>query len=75
MLLLPLIVITIFTLPSILIFRIEMIRKILILILSSTLILILYIFGTYELSKNNNYLKTVKEKINVKATKVVSSES
>ena len=43
-----------------------MIRKILILILSSTLILILYIFGTYELSKNNNFLKTVKEKINVK---------
>ena len=61
-----LIIITIFTLPSILIFRIEMIRKILILIFSSTLILILYIFGAYELSKNNNYLKTVNEKINVK---------
>ena len=61
-----LIVITIFTLPSFLVFRIEIIRKILILIFFLILVLILYIFGTYELKKNNDYLKTVNEKINVK---------
>ena len=61
-----LIIITIFTLPSVLFFRIEMIKKISIIIFSLLLILALYIFGGYELNKNKNYLKTVKEKINVK---------
>ena len=42
-----LIVITIFTLPSFLVFRIEIIRKILILIFFLILVLILYIFGIY----------------------------
>ncbi len=61
-----LIIITIFTLPSVLFFRIEMIKKISIIIFSLLLILALYIFGGYELNKNKNYLKTVNEKINVK---------
>ena len=61
-----LIIITIFTLPSVLFFRIEMIKKISIIIFSLLLILALYIFGGYQLNKNKNYLKTVKEKINVK---------
>jgi apolipoprotein N-acyltransferase len=43
-----------------------MIKKISIIIFSLLLILALYIFGGYELNKNKNYLKTVKEKINVK---------
>jgi apolipoprotein N-acyltransferase len=61
-----LISLTIFTLPSILFFRIKVKKKILILIFSAISVLMLYIFGGYELNKNNNYLKTVNEKINIK---------
>jgi apolipoprotein N-acyltransferase len=61
-----LLTITIFTLPSILFFSIEIKKKILILVCFFTSILVLYISGSYELNKNKEYLKTINEKIYVK---------
>ena len=61
-----LLTITIFTLPSILFFSYELKKKILIFLCFLTSILALYIFGSYELNKNKNYLKTINQKIYVK---------
>jgi len=61
-----LLTITIFTLPSILFFSYELKKKILIFVCFLTSILALYIFGSYELNKNKNYLKTINQKIYVK---------
>ena len=61
-----LIAITIFTLPVIILYKLPIIRKLFTLLISIILILGLYIYGGYEINKNNNYLKTVNEKINVK---------
>ena len=61
-----LIVITIFTLPAILFCKFSTIRKFFVLLFTAILVLGLYIYGSYEINKNNNYLKTVNEKTNVK---------
>jgi apolipoprotein N-acyltransferase len=61
-----LIVITIFTLPAFLFFKISYIRKIFFLLILTIFILSIYIFGIFEISKNKNSLKIFDEKINVK---------
>ena len=61
-----LITITIFTLPIFLLYKIGTIKKIFILIISSILVLSFYIYGSYELNKNKNFLKTIENKINIK---------
>ncbi len=61
-----LIVVTIFILPSFLFFKISNIKKILIASLLSILILAVYIFGSYEINKNKNFINTLHTKINVK---------
>jgi apolipoprotein N-acyltransferase len=61
-----LIVVTIFTLPAIFFYKFSSIKKLIIFLLIISLILILYIYGSYEINKNKDYLKTVNEKINVK---------
>jgi len=64
-----LIVITIFTLPIILFYKFSIIKKISILFSTVILVLCLYIYGNYEINKNQNYLNTLNKKIN---TKIVS---
>ena len=61
-----LIVITFFTLPSIIIFRISLISKILCLTLPILIILSLYIYGNYEINKNQKFLSEINKKIYVK---------
>ena len=61
-----LITITIFTLPSILFYKFTSIRKISFLLLTTILILGLYIYGSYEINKNKNYLKTINKMVNIK---------
>ena len=63
---LNLIVVTIFTLPAIMFYELKITRKILIFLFILILIISSYIFGSYEINKNTNYLKTLNEKINVK---------
>ena len=61
-----LIVITIFTLPIVLFFNINVIKKFIIYIFSIIFILCLYIYGSYEINQNKNFLKNNNEKVNVK---------
>ena len=61
-----LIVITFFTLPLIIIFRISLISKILYLTLPMLIILSLYIYGNYEINKNQKFLSEINKKIYVK---------
>ena len=61
-----LIAITIFTLPAILFCKSSTISKFFVLLFAAILVLGLYIYGSYEINKNNTYLKTLNEKINVK---------
>ena len=61
-----LVVITFFTLPVILFYKIGSIKKISVFLFSGILILSLHIYGSYEINKNSNFLKTVDSKINVK---------
>ncbi len=61
-----LIVITFFTLPLIIIFRISLISKILYLTLPILTILFLYIYGNYEINKNQKFLSEINNKIYVK---------
>ena len=61
-----LIIVTIFTLPSILFFKISSKKKFFILFLSIFFFVGSYLFGNYQVNKNKNYLKTIKDKINVK---------
>jgi apolipoprotein N-acyltransferase len=63
---LNLIVITIFTLPAFLFFKITITKKFFISLFLTILILTNYLFGGYEVNKNTNYLQTFNEKINVK---------
>ena len=54
-------------LPAILFFNISRLKNInYFFLLFSILILGLYIYGSYEINKNKNFLKTINEKINVK---------
>ena len=64
-----LIVVTIFTLPIIIFFKISNAKKILSLFLSILFILSLYIYGNYTLNKNKRYLETVE---NTELIKVIS---
>ena len=57
-----LIVVTIFTLPIIILFKISNSKKILLLFLSILFILSLYIYGNYTLNKNERFLATVKNR-------------
>ena len=61
-----LIVITIFILPSIIFFKFKPAKKVFILLFTAMLIAILYIYGSFEINNNKNFLKTVDKKINVK---------
>ena len=61
-----LIVITLFTLPIIFLFKISKVKKLIIVLIKLLFILSLYIYGNYEINKNKKTLKNVKEKIYVK---------
>ena len=61
-----LLVITIFTLPAILFFKNHFTKKLVILLFLTIIIIGTYIFGSYKINKNNNFLKTISKTINVK---------
>ena len=61
-----LVVITFFTLPVIIFFKMNLTKKILYLILISIVILSLFIFGSYEVNKNNKKLGEVNDKVFIK---------
>jgi len=61
-----LIVITIFTIPIILFYKLSITKKFLTLSLTSVLIFIFYIYGSFEINKNKQTLNKTKEKIYVK---------
>ena len=61
-----LLAITIFTLPAFLFFKINNLKKIFVSILTVILILSSYIFGSYQINKNNKLIKTLDKIINVK---------
>ena len=61
-----LITVTLFTLPAILFFKVSIMKKTFVFATSSVLILIIYILGSYEINKNENNLKAVDKKVNVK---------
>jgi apolipoprotein N-acyltransferase len=61
-----LIVITIFTIPIILLYKISRVKKFFSFLFLSILVLGLYIYGSYEINRNKNFLKSITEKINVK---------
>ena len=57
-----LIVLTLFTLPIIIFFKISSVKKLLSLLLSILFILSLYIYGNYTLNKNERFLETVESR-------------
>ena len=57
-----LIVVTLFTLPIIIFFKISNIKKIFSLFLTASFILSLYIYGDYTLNKNKRFLETIENK-------------
>ena len=61
-----LIVITIFTLPTILFFKFDATKKIFVFILATILVLSLYIFGSHQINKNRDFLQRINEKTNIK---------
>ncbi len=61
-----LVLITIFTLPAAIFFKITTTKKILYFIFISSVILSLYIFGSYEKNKNKKQLDTINEKVFIK---------
>ncbi len=61
-----LVLITVFTLPVIIFFKISKIKKLYYLIFFGTIIFSLFIFGNYEINKNKKRLTGVDEKIYVK---------
>ena len=61
-----LITITIFTLPAIFFYKFSIIKKFFISASTAIFLLGLYIYGGYEINKNNKYLKKINEKFNVK---------
>ena len=61
-----LLLITFFTLPAIIFFKISTIKKIICIIFVSFIILCLFIFGSQEINKNKKRLNKVNEKIFVK---------
>ena len=61
-----LIVVTLFTLPIIILFKISNVKKILFLFLSIIFILSLYIYGNYTLNQNKRFLEAIKSRELVK---------
>ena len=61
-----LIVITLFTLPIVLLFKISKVKKLIVVLIKLLFILSLYIYGNYEINKNNEIRKSVKDRIYVK---------
>ena len=61
-----LVVITVFTLPVIIFFRISIIKKILCFVTISSIILSLFIFGNYEINKNKKKLIEINDKVFIK---------
>ena len=61
-----LILITLFTLPIILLHQKGIIKKTMVVLFTVFLILTLYIYGNFKINKNNNFLKTIDEKVLVK---------
>ena len=61
-----LIVVTLFTLPVIFVFKLSLIKKILSMIVSTLFILSLYIYGNYTINKNKKFLSTLDQKQLVK---------
>ena len=64
-----LIVVTLFTMPIVILFKISKIKKSLFLFLSALFILGLYIYGSYTINKNKKFLETAENK---KLIKVIS---
>jgi apolipoprotein N-acyltransferase len=61
-----LLVITIFTLPVILFYKLGVFKKSFIFLFSTILILSSYIYGSYEINKNENLSKSIKNKVYIK---------
>ena len=61
-----LIVITAFICPVIFFYKIKFVSKCFIYLTMGVIILGFYIYGSYEMNKNNNFLKTINQKVNVK---------
>jgi len=61
-----LLVVTIFTTPVILLFRIKKLSKLFYAVLIFIIVLSLFIYGNYEINKNKKYIKNPLEKIYVK---------
>ncbi len=61
-----LLVLTLFILPSIIFFKLSLVKKILIYFFSISFILAIYIYGSYEINKNKKFLDSINEKINFK---------
>jgi len=61
-----LIIITLFTLPAVLFFKISSNKKIFLLLFGSLIFFVLYIYGNYSINQNNIFLKTQNEKFNIK---------
>ena len=61
-----LIIITIFTFPVFLFYKIKILKKIMISLLFLVIIMSFYIYGGYVINKNKVFLETVEKKINVR---------
>ncbi len=61
-----LLVITIYTLPVIIFFKMGKIKKLFSVLFTLSLILILFLYGNYEINKNKIFLQKIEEKIYVK---------
>ena len=60
------ILITVFTLPAVIFFKISITKKILYFISTSFVVLSLFIFGNYEINKNIKLLREVNDKVFIK---------
>ena len=63
---LNLIILTIFMLPSVLFFKISIIKKFLYLSIVPLIIFSFFIYGNHSINKNNSYLENISEKFNIK---------
>ena len=61
-----LLLITLFTLPTIIFFKIKMINRILSIIFVTLIIFSLYIYGSFEINKNKKFLDSIDNKLFVK---------
>ena len=61
-----LIVITVFICPVIFFYKFKFVSRYFICLIVGVIILGFYIYGSYEINKNNNFLKTINQKVNVK---------